>query len=309
VIHSEGYGTSSSGKCRETCDTSSEYTSGMYHFQCTAKKNAGGSCDHDGQCLSGSCKGNRCCSDTAIAQGCSICTSGNGTCSTLKMAGESCTSDSDCYAQDYWNRPMCAGGVCCTSTRLTEGMGNCSKCGSYTDMMGQNLIDCVECPTGFQVIHSEGYGTSSSGKCRETCDTSSEYTSGMYHFQCTAKKNAGGSCDHDGQCLSGSCKGNRCCSDTAIAQGCSICTSGNGTCSTLKMAGESCTSDSDCYAQDYWNRPMCAGGVCCTSTRLTEGMGNCSKCGSYTDNMGSNLIDCVECPTGFQVVHSEGYGT
>ena len=126
--------------------------------------------------------------------------------------------------------------------------------------MGQNLIDCVECPTGFQVVTSEGYGTSSSGKCKETCDTSSEYVSGMYQFQCTAKKNAGVSCDNDGQCLSGSCKGNRCCSDTAIAQGCSICTSGNGTCSTKKMAGESCTSDSDCYAQDYWNPPMCAGG-------------------------------------------------
>ena len=159
-------------------------------FQCTAKKNAGVSCANDGQCLSGSCKGNRCCSDTAIAQGCSICTSGNGTCSTKKMAGESCTSDSDCYAQDYWNPPMCAGGVCCTSRRGMEGMGNCSKCGSYTDEMETTLIDCVECPTGFQVIHSEGYGTSSSGKCRETCDTSSEYTSGMYHFQCTAKKNA-----------------------------------------------------------------------------------------------------------------------
>ena len=211
------------GKCKETCDTSSEYVNGDYQFQCTAKKNAGVSCDNDGQCLSGSCKGNICCSDTAIAQGCSICTSGNGTCSTKKMAGESCTSDSDCYAQDYWNPPMCAGGVCCTSRRGMEGMGNCSKCGSFSGYSGSQRVDCVQCPAGFELTDPMAMMMHEWGKCDQTCDNSTEYSSGSYGYQCAAKKNAGVSCDNDGQCLSGSCKGNRCCSDTAIAQGCAIC--------------------------------------------------------------------------------------
>ena len=254
---------------------SSEYEAGV-QLQCTAKKNAGVSCDNDGQCLSGSCKGNRCCSDTAIAQGCSICTSGNGTCSTLKMAGESCTSDSDCYAQDEWNPPMCAEVCAAQARRWTEGMGNCSKCGSYKDY--GRMVLTARVPGLGSVVTTYHVPT---GKCKQTCDT--RRSTKREYIQCTAKKNAGVSCDNDGQCLSGSCKGNRCCSDTAIAQGCSICTSGNGTCSTLKMAGESCTSDSDCYAQDEWNPPMCAEVCAAQARRWTEGMGNCSKCGSYTD--------------------------
>ena len=119
-------------------------------------------------------------------------------------------------------------------------MGNCSACGTYKDMYGNDEIDCIECPAGFNLVDpTTTMGTYQGGKCNQICDTSVEYESGNNNYECTAKKNAGVSCANDGKCLSGSCKGSRCCSDTAIAQGCSICTSGNGTCSTLKFKGES----------------------------------------------------------------------
>ena len=106
-----------------------------------------------------------------------------------RLAGESCTSDSDCYAQDYWNRPMCAGGVCCTSTRWISGMGNCSACGTYKDMYGNDEIDCIECPAGFNLVDpTTTMGTYQGGKCNQICDTSVEYESGMNKYECTAKK-------------------------------------------------------------------------------------------------------------------------
>ena len=60
--------------------------SGMTSYQCTAKKNAGVSCDNDGQCRSGHCATNNiCCNcDAATADGngecCTFCASGTGNC-------------------------------------------------------------------------------------------------------------------------------------------------------------------------------------------------------------------------------------
>ena len=116
-----------------------------------------------------------------------------------RLAGESCTSDSDCYAQYEWSIPMCAGGVCCTSRRGMEGMGNCSACGTFSGYSGAQRVDCVQCPAGFELTDPMSMMYDESGKCDQTCDTSTEYSSGSYGYQCAAKKNAGVSCDNDGQ--------------------------------------------------------------------------------------------------------------
>ena len=172
------------------------------------------------QCLSNSCKGNYCCSDTAVAEGCSICTSDNGACSTLKFAGESCSSDFDCY-----QATMCAGGVCCLDGRGEAGMQNCTQCKladpnddgyEYVPPDEEDGV-CTDCAEGF-----ERYGS----RCRQICDSATQYR--QYYYYCYAKGNAGSWCRSNNQCLSNSCKGNYCCSDTAVAEGCCICTSDNG---------------------------------------------------------------------------------
>ena len=167
--------------------------------------------------------------------------------------GDSCSSDSDCY-----QGKKCAGGVCCLDSRYSDGMQNCTQCGSAH----QDYQDgyCSQCAEGSEPYYS---------KCRQTCDSATQYRSGMY--SCYAKYNAGQYCDNDDRCLSNSCKGNYCCSDAAVAEGCSICTWGNGTCSSLKSPGGSCSSDSDCY-----QGKKCAGGVCCFLDRYSDGMQNCT---------------------------------
>ena len=145
-----------------------------------AKKNAGTSCYKEQHIRK--CSGNYCCSDG----GCSRLLHMHGGFRGmlhLKVQGESCSSDSDCY-----QGTMCAGGVCCTSEPIGEGMANCTA-GSYsTEYMGiRQQTDCVECAAGTQLTaHSMAHG-----RCDDICDTSLEYESGMDGLECTPKKNAG----------------------------------------------------------------------------------------------------------------------
>ena len=132
--------------------------------------------------------------------------------------GDSCSSDSDCYQGN-----TCAGGVCCLESRYSDGVQNCTQCGSGH----QDYQDgyCSQCAEGSEPYYS---------KCRQTCDSATQYRSGMY--SCEAKSNAGQYCENNDRCLSGLCgQNNYCCDcDAATADGngqcCIYCTWGNGTC-------------------------------------------------------------------------------
>ena len=179
-------------------------------------------------------------------------------------------------------------------------MGNCSKCGSYQDMYGKDEIDCIECPAGFNLVDpTTTMGTDQGGKCNQICDTSVEYESGMNSYECTAKKNAGVSCDNDGQCRSGHCASNNiCCNcDAATADGngecCTFCASGTGNCTRREASCRTgqCLNDAIggfspvSGGQSPANNSSPAGNnnsSGCSSSKLLATGGNITYYGDYT---------------------------
>ena len=296
-------------RCRQICDSATQYRQCYYY--CYAKGNAGSWCRSNDQCLSNSCKGNYCCSDTAVAEGCSICTSDNGACSTLKFAGESCSSDFDCY-----QATMCAGGVCCLDGRGEAGMQNCTQCKladpnddgyEYVPPDEQDGV-CTDCVEGF-----ERYGS----RCRQICDSATQYR--QYYYYCYAKGNAGSWCWSNDQCLSGLCgQNNYCCDcDARMADEnghyCAYCTPGNGTCAARSASAFSpsgqCLNDTYVGGSAVSSGQSSAGNNNSSagrnnSTNATNSMNSTNstnstiqeqQCGTDYYHDGS---DCVKCPAG-----------
>ena len=187
---------------------------------------------------------------------------------TLKFAGESCSSDFDCY-----QATMCAGGVCCLDGRGEGGMQNCTQCKlAYTDPDDPYDVlppyedeedgVCTDCAEGFEL-----YGS----RCRQICDSATQYRYGYY---CGEKKNAGSWCSSNDQCLSGLCgQNNYCCDcDARMADEnghyCAYCTPGNGTCAARSASAFS--PSGQCLNDTY------VGGSAVSSGQSSAGNNNSS---------------------------------
>jgi surface protein len=186
----------------------------------------------------------------------------NGAGNGSARAGETCSSDDDCY-EGYG----CAG-VCCDSTS-GYGITNCQTCGQQSP--GSGSFVCIECMPGYERFSwSNGY------RCRKECEAD-EFLKYSSDWDCTTKYSAGHGCatNNDDWCASGKCGEDYCCSETSVnatwdtfGECCILCgTSGQcltkGACpalsftdlATLKAAVSSCVGDSQCetHLMPFWD--------------------------------------------------------
>ena len=187
---------------------------------------------NDASCASGTCGENYCCNADAVNAGCTRCVSGSGDCSLQVNAGETCSSDDDCY-----DRGSCLG-VCCSRSDIT----NCLTCGATkTDSLyGTTFYYCTECEAGYETYNY--MGMTGEVHCRKSCEEG-EFFPWASSDSCTALYTDGQNCyGNDASCASGTCGENYCC---GTAQMSSVFEEFSMCCTLCSDTG-ACLAQADC---------------------------------------------------------------
>jgi hypothetical protein len=221
-------------RCAMTCSPSLLCPSGLYcdaTSKCQPKKNAGSSCEVDGQCATGHCTAEHVCCDSACGSQCQSCLAANtgtrdGQCAAVKAGLDpfdqcqadptsSCLKDGSC--DGLGGCRQYAQGTACRSARCMDGAGESTETSAATCNGGGSCVDSA--PSRSCGLYVCG-GTS----CKKTCASSSECLGANYcdpASHCSPQKSFGTVCGRADECASGICGGfqtgirnGRCCAQS-----------------------------------------------------------------------------------------------
>jgi hypothetical protein len=274
--------------CQATCNGDTDCATTHYCTAvggtCVPKLANGKDCKAGGQCMSGSCVDDVCCS-TPTCGNCQACNvNGQGTCAA--MAAGSVDPDGSCVDQ---------GPTTCGTNGKCNGSSGCQK---YVDGTSCSQATCQDAATLKQGgTCSGGTCTSttkacapfvcSAGACANTCNADGDCADGTYCSgpggMCLAKKANGAACNAaaPNQCAFGHCVDGVCC-DTACTGSCVSCAlpSFVGTCKDVK-AGD---PDPRGVCQDK-------GAASCGNNGKCDGNGGCQSYAPATQCSPESCVD------------------
>jgi hypothetical protein len=291
----------SDGSACTGCNTDAD-CDGLHYCSggaCVARKNQGGTCGADDQCVGGGsslfCTDGRCCTSSAAScNGCHFCNAA-GSCVNVAAGSDphnTCTQNVATCVSDF-----CDGAGGCT-------LANGTTCASPTCSGGSQTVN--QCQGGSCQAMVSGCGTYACGAtaCQTSCTVDTQCASGNFcaNPTCQAKKANGKACTGANQCMSGFCVDNVCCQVSGCGT-CQACGGANGTCQTITSADDpnSCTGTETCDATGACklkNGQGCGGGTACASTFCVGGTCCGTACnGGVASCSGSSVVPNT-CATG-----------
>jgi hypothetical protein len=288
--------------CRVTCSSNNDCANTTTHYctgtngSCLPKKSLGESCGGDGECGTGNCVDNVCCSTSACA-GCRACnvSGSEGNCAVVPNGTPEphglCPVSSVCG-----NTGTCNGGACQQTPSGT--VCGSSSCSGNLFTRPATCSGAGTCAPG--TVDNCGFFACTMGGCRTTCNSDGDCQSNGYCSgpggSCLEKRMAGMVCVSDNQCQTGNCTDNVCCGSASCpsCQSCAV-TGFEGTCAnlpdgTLDLTGTctnqgapSCGTNGRCngsggcalYDAGTLCASMCQAGGTLYSTTYCDGLGTC----------------------------------
>lgn len=268
---------------------------------CTPVGNPGAECDFDEQCDPPFCVDGFCCT-SASCPASQFCNT--GTCAPPAGPGNNCTANNQC------NPPYCVNGTCCTQPACPFGQrcdlpppGMCRPLLGIGEPCTENA-QCqanLSCTDGVCCTSENcGPGRSCSVVGHEGVCTNLPTPTPTVTRTPTPLPN-GSACMSDGQCVSGNCTDNTCCSTASCPSGqrCNI-SSSPGVCATPVGPNEPCQDNDDCASGNcnggncgppYTPTPRGPGAPCETTSQCQAG---------FECNVAEGHICCEDlvCPTG-----------
>jgi hypothetical protein len=176
-------------------------------------------CDRACRLLGHVCRGGQCCSSGAVSSFCSACDSATGACSScdagyfLNAGRQCCRSDvGPACVECLGSTGLCAS--CAAGYYLASGDSVCRRlvpdgaaCSSNQQCSGAGSCKGAVCCRPGVASSCAGCSSTSAGACSQC--PASFYTDGIGCFPLLQDGMDG--CSSDQHCLSGACRGNRCC--------------------------------------------------------------------------------------------------